>query len=1166
MSKILSDISKPAVTYGDNFKVWIDQFNAIVNELQNIEFAIDDEFVNIIGNQVITGSKTFDHSTLFKANVIISGDFNQNGLIDANVADKELNFSYGVEGNLRFIGKNGISLLSNSTANEFRFGFESADATNTLILNYATSGGTFKIANNVNLEVENSQIKFGSSTWNFPSFPSGTSYLTWNGTSLSWIANQDLAASIANEVGNTLALTNTAEILPVGTIIDIDTTKAEQWRGGNPSTGGGLVNGHLPDDNFYGWLILNGGTITAANANSPFVNLIDLLNNTTNPSPTRPFPISAQLLPNTTSGSPSTVKLIKYLPDAVATFGLTRGKGISFFETDGVTSKPGGTSTLKNGVTHIEVNADNGVFQFDNNGQLQLKPNVPRYTDNRLTTATPVNNTDATNKAYVDQLVAAGGVEGSCYDLMQSSDGLGYSDSKNSFSIVDKSGTGRVWRTSATSTLFSESVDADVTLNAISPFGTNFGKVTPLKTTFATLDQFFFTDHDDVIYGYGANTSGAIGASSRGVGEFSDYYNRFFPSNPYSGNPQARQLLPSFLPLQALWPANAVLVDKITGITGSNDSNINITIKTKDGYDNAYINNNHLSGLISYFNGSNAYTRGYYISSGRNSEGQFGNGTLSSTTVTTGPLVWGPRFDSPGRNLWYNFALTEAQKENIKTSSDALSNLLNDNTIREQIRKRFNWFKPNAITDGGLRPLAADALAEWRTQTGLSVGTNFSDYSWYIKKVVRTYDAHYVIIGKPGNEEDNEVWCAGTNRRGSFGNPLTSSSNNRDFVPMLSNSTAAFTNYYKVTGSTSTSTTGTVFERIERVNPNDSNSNPQPHGLLDFDILTFGTTNRYVILGNSSGQNRSTQFRLFSSFEGARLAFISNSNVAIVTLNSTTTSGIAQTHTRRSRLKGIVDMSVSRGTSSDSSGDGIILRKALSFKQPLSSDSLIDNIIEDDILTDDLLSCGLNTNGSLAINSTDNAVIPVVNAFEGGRVSSNKIIKLVTCNFSAISFALTSNKTLYFAGNRASGCLNSGSIASGNIVKWTNVNIANIHDFFVIDDASPLSRIFIIAETHQNSGIYDLYAGGINRNYILGTSVSLGVATPNYAKLIFPENPKNIVNIAGAMDQTYMLCKDEGDSIGRVYVTGREVGRSYFPVSTVTKTFPQFKKIDRDIL
>jgi hypothetical protein len=50
------------------------------------------------------------------------------------------------------------------------------------------------------------------------------------------------------------------------------------------------------------------------------------------------------------------------------------------------------------------------------------------------------------------------------------------------------------------------------------------------------------------------------------------------------------------------------------------------------------------------------------------------------------------------------------------------------------------------------------------------------------------------------------------------------------------------------------------------------------------------------------------------------------------------------------------------------------------------------------------------------------------------------------------------------------------------------------------------------------------------------------------------------------MDQTYILCKDEGEDIGRVYVAGKEVSRSYFPVSTQLKTIPQFKKIDRDIL
>jgi hypothetical protein len=1136
MSNILNSIER--IAYSDNFKVWIDRFNDIVDELKVTEFAIDGEYVDLQSPQTIFGSKTFNNTIIFNSDVTISGNLNQaNGLIQTNTSTKTLDFKYGIDGNINFIGSNGINFLLTPTSNEFSLGFESIDSPNTLILDYALSDGTFKIANNVNLEIENSQIKFGDSIWNFPALPiSGSSYLTSDGSDLLWVTDNALAANIASLVSNTIALTNTAEILPIGTIIEVDTTKAEEWDGG-------ISNGHIADDtNFYGWLILNGQTIDIDD-DARFADIISLLNPT-------PGATTAQLLPNsTTDSSPDTVKLIKYLSDPVATFSLTKGDGISFFEVDGVTPKPGGTSTLKNGVTHIELNADSNVFQF-NSGQLQLKTNVPRYTDNRLTTATPVNNTDATNKAYVDQLVAAGGVEGSCYDLMQSSDGLGYSDSKNSFSIVDKSGTGRAWRTVATSTLASNSIDADVTLNAISPFGSNFGKVTPLKSTFATPDQFFFTDHDDVIYGYGTNARGDIASTTRGINEFSSYYNSgYFPTNPYSSSTQIRNLLPAFLPIQALWPANVILADTITGISGSTDSYTNITIKTKDGYDNDYINNNPLLGLINYFNGSEAYTRGYYISSGLNNVGQLGRGNTSSTSATTGPLVWGPRIDSPGRNLWYNFALTEAQKTAIKPSG-GLSSLLNNSTTSEQIRKRFNWFKPNAITAGGLRPDAPSALNEWRTQTGLTT-ENFNDYSWYIKKVIRTYDAHYVIVGKPGNESDNEVWCAGINRRGAFGNPATGLTTSIiDFIPMLSDVTSPNpTSTFKVLG---TATSGTIFER----------SNSAPHGLSDFDILTYGTTNRYVILGDASGANRSTQFRLFSSLPGARQAFVGESQTLDdVTLSNSTTTGVAAPNVHRTRLKGIIDMSVSRGTGSDTSGDGIILRQAVTFVSPLTIS--LDRLPESDILTDRLIACGLNTNGRLAINSTINPVSPIETAFTSPGRGNNKIVKIQTCDLSSVSFALSSNGILYFAGNRASGCSNSGSAATGNIVTWTNVNIQNVHDFFIIDDAS-LTRIFVI--TNPSDGVFELYAGGINTGYILGTSRSLNAATPNFAKLIFPENPKNIVNIAGAMNQTYALCKNEGEDIGRVYVTGTEIGRSYFPVAGLTKIFPQFKKIDRDIL
>jgi len=1146
MSEILTNISKPAINYTDNFKVWIDKFNDIVDQLQDTNFAIDDEYVNVDLAQSIIGAKTFNNTTVFNAAVTLSGDLNQNNLINGDVALERLNFKYGIDGNINFIGVNGINLLSNPTANEFSLSFPTASTSNTLILDYAVSGGTFRIANNVNLEVANSQIKFGSDTWTFPTLPAESSVLQWDG-GISWLTKEALAEDLALSVTNNVALTSTAEIMPVGTIIEVDKTKAERWTGG-------LAGGNVADNDFYGWLILNGGTITATDANSPFLNLIYLLNNVVTPPTTPTFPVSADLDPDSTS-SPNTVKLIKYLPDAVATFGLTKGNGISFFESNGTTPKT--NSSLKNGITHIELNADTNVFQFNTDTKkLELKTNIPRYTNNRLTTATPANSTDAANKLYVDTRVLAGGVEGSCYDLMQSVDGSGYSDVKNSFSIVDKSGAGRAWRTVKTDTLASNSIDSDVTLNAISPFGSNFGKVTSLKSTFATPDQFFFTDHADVIYGYGENKRGDIAAASRGINEFSSYYNSaFFPTNPYSNTTQIRQLLPAFLPLKASWPANAVLIDSVTGIAGSDDDNTNITIKTKDGYGNAYVNINPSSGLVNYFNGTVPYTRGYYISAGRNAEGQFGRGNTTPTSATTGPLVWGPTIDSPGRNLWYNFALTSAEKTAIKASTSALSTLLASDG--EKIRKRFNWFKPNAITAGGLATTENDAIAAWRTQTGLST-ENFSDYNWYIKKVVRTYDAHYVIVGKPGNEADNEIWCAGTNRKGAFGNLTTGSIT--DFVPMLSDqSFNNATSTFRVLNATLSTQSGTIFERTP------VNGQVPPHGLSDFDVLTFKTTNRYIILGDTSGANRSTQFRLFSTLDGARQAFISNSTSKIESLKNNTTDGIGALNTYRGRLKGIVDISVARGGAAVASGDGIILRKGFTFTSPLPT-GLLDRLPESDILTDKLLVGGLNTNGRLAINNLDDPTLPRAAAFAGSGLESNKISKIQTCNYSAISFLLSSNGVLYFAGNRASGCANSGSASAGNTLVWTNVGLqGRVHDFFIIDDEK-LTRIFVITETATNSGIFEIYAGGVNTGYALGTSVSLNVATPKYAKLIFPENPDNIVNIAGAMNQTYILCKDEGEDIGRVYVTGTEVTRSYFPVSTVLKIFPQFKKIDRDIL
>lgn len=1179
MGNVLDNNNNPTfynVSYGDSFKKWIDQYNALVDKLESKTFAASGDFVDLQSSQRIDGVKIFDDNSSFSRSVTINGDLvlphsgNGYNLIETDNVNNSIKFNYSIDeaGSVNFVGVNGINFLSNQNALGFSLSFVDASTSDILVLDYENSGGTFKIASNTQLEVENSSIKIGSSTWNFPSFPLAESVLAYDtGTSaIVWKTATSLVEDLTSEIASSVALINTNEMMPVGTIIDVDKTKiSNDWNGGLSATG--------PDDtNFYGWLIINGQTLTAPDENSDFAEIVNLINP---PVGTPTYPRQAVLsLANTTGGSPAaeTVKLIKYLPDAVSSFALIKGNGISFgFNIDNITLR--NSATLKNGTTNISLNVDTEVFEFDNNGQLKIKTNIPRYTSSRLTTETPVNDTDAANKKYVLDKIAAGGIEGCCYDFMLSSDGLGYADAKNSFSIVDKYGTGRAWRTVATNTLSTSAgytIDSDVTLNAISPFKeSSFGKIVPLKKTFATQDQFFFIDENNVIYGYGTNSLGDIGASSRGIGEFGGYYNGFFPANPYNSAIPVRQLLPAFLPQKTFWNANVVLFESATGISGSNDASTNITIKTKDGYDNVYKTDPTLptNGLLDYFNNGVPYTRGYYLSTGLNTGGQLGRGNTTSTNATTGPLVWGSRIDAPGRNLWYNFALTETQKENIKTAG-ALTTLLNSSSSSEQIRKRFNWFKPNAIIEGGLATESdAAALTEWRTQTGLAT-EEFNDYSWYIKKAVRTIDAHYVIVGKPGNESDNEVWCAGINRKGAFGNLRASTVALTDFAPMLSESESPHEiNAYRITpGTPLVSGKATIFER------HNNSGTAIPHGMKDFENLRLGTVNYYVILGNTAGQNRSTQFRLFSTFNGAQAAFIGvNQTINIVSLDNTSTTGIARAGSHRARCKGIIDISVSRGAASDTSGDGIILRKALTFSSFTASDYL-DRVPENKILTDSILACGSNVSSRLGLNVATvlDPNIPVTTNFTQ---TSGKIVKMVTCNFSAISFLLSDQGVLYFAGNRASGCSDSGSI-TGTLTNWTPIPKPNVKDFFVIDDidgTTSLTRIFVITEIAGVTPTYELYAGGFNKGYVLGTSIGVnatgtGSALTNFAKIIFPESPKNIVNIAGATNQTYILCKNQGEDIGRVYVTGTEVSRSYFPVSSIPKIFPQFKNIDRDIL
>jgi alpha-tubulin suppressor-like RCC1 family protein len=1157
--KILQD--KNPVLLTDTFDQWRIKFNDVLSDLQDETFASTDGLVTTESAQVIEGIKTFSPIQYF------IGGFNTQGssvlggetlTINTNSDFNVLTSSNG--GAVRFVGS-GINFLTDVTSHQFTLGYESLSDPQNISLKYSQSGAnaTFTIDNDVTFGLENSKLKVGNVIWNLPTTsPTSPSLLRWvSNNSIVWQTVSDFTSELISDptftdtistellsdtdftdsIGSAIisgGITLASEVIPVGTTVDIDATAVTGW-----------TNGGTPNVNFPGWLFLDGSTISKV-TNTEFTEIVNLLN---------PGQNTAVL---TDSRGGANVKIIKYKKDPVSTFKIVKGDGVILNVSGQNTNEVG----LLSGLVNLSLSVNSSDFTF-NSGTLTLNSNVVKrvVSGNIQSTVDPTVDNDLTRKSYVDNQVAnvassvaALTTTGSTITLGEAIDGFGYNDSYYSMSLINKDGN---------AVAYSNDYGLwDHTFYANSVVKSGLAK---FKKSISSVQHQFFIDEDDIIYGRGYNDKGQIAQINRGnSADFPDYYRESTSDLAPYNKAVLTHLFPALLPQKSIWDANAVTVDYITGPTaefGSRVGNTDITVKTKDGVEPIFNTpTNPRSGLVKLNNNNIPYTRGYVLSNGSNIYGQFGRGDVDENNSSFGSLVWGPRINNHlnflGRSLWLTYGVTE--QEYSVTSSTLSSRIALGTTYRNQLEKRFNFYKPNAIKAGGLGNTDNNALSTWRTNTGLTT-QSYSDYNWFIKKIFRTWDAHYVIVGKPGSESENEIWAAGRNVSGSMGNNHVGDIYQSDFMPMLSAGINFDSGTYTTGGNT---TNSTVFTKA-------GNS---PHNFSDFDNITIGTVNYIIITGDMSNNNRSTQFRLINKattgwFNIAVNRLLDGLSTGVVSLTKAVieTGGVY-----RGRLKGVYDLHAA-----SSVGDTVIMKKVLTQTSNLTA---IDSLPESAIITNQVLSCGGNSNGEAAVGSTNNVVIPTITLYNTVGLSGQsfseptKVNSILTINDrnnqDNTSVILDSNGRVWTCGSTNSGLSGFTSALNG---RWTQIPLNTTTTFnkiFVtnlnpdrsftaagIVDSEEYPRLFLI-------GGDSLFAAGSNHFGALGTSEFINTWTSQFVKIKFPENVNNISEIRGFGHGTLILCKNSGENIGRVYYSG-QTRMGIFSTFNATLSNTEFKIVDK---
>ena len=1203
------DFNLTRIDNTDTFKEWADKCNAIIDGLNTTDFITNSDSLMTLGStQTVTGHKTFTLSTTFNNGLVSTGTITSNGNFTfdgttgiINTPTLQVNSgSFTTGSGFEVIGSKGISFKSSSTASVASLKFENAGTPEKIVFDYTGAGeGIFEIADGNKLSLAGSSPTIGVNNyeWDLPATSPGStpSLLKWSGTGsqLEWLGQSSFATTILADVIAGLQESNftlPVTLIPVGTMVAVDARILDNW----PED----LNGLSSPENYGilntvpGWIPCAGQTLSFDDTESSpidteFKELIELLEGIDSPngSTTLPDTIGSPGEEDPIGGN-SIVYLIKYKSDdstifsVATTTGVAGASGINLFDTSDANV---GSFDITGG--KIGLNIDTGDFEFGSGGELSLVDDIDtaatadtlakRDSAGALTVATPTADGHATTKGYVDTSVntledtITNELKGSVRSFPELIDGhQSYADRKESMTFVDRYGRGvfsglQSFERSGTNAPDSGGNFPNGWFNTFSPIT---DQEATFERTFHTPDNFFFIDDNDVLYGSGRNSEGQIGQRDRGTGtDFTDYYTQFHsPLDAIYNETTIETPIPAMLPQKSEWDANAVTVDTVSYTR--NPHQPGILVKTKDGVGRNYISNQRIQGLVKYetdenavgFGGANVpYTRGWLIISSENDNGNTGDGTVTQTSyTTTGPQVFG--LGGAGSSLWATFAATDAER----TSG---INALNAAQIA-QLNKRFHYFKENATKAGGLGATDEAAFTEWRSQLGLpddSPGALFDHYSYYIKKSVIEGYGTWLIVGKPGNESDNELWFAGYNGVGQGGNGTTSSVVSRH-VPALD------------FGSISTLNVKSDGEADNKVFISHDGNSPEVdavHGFEDFEQISIGTSRYYIIRGDASNENLTTRFRLFSDDEAAYNALISGGTTSAYR-DAAISSRVLRHH---QKLKGIFDISVG------SEGDGhtpynhVLARRTT---DTTTSATELDALPESEFDSVTVMSWGRNNRGQLGLGNTNDARTP--HTVSVGTADRPVDIIAVSCgrNSFIVTEDSSDNRSIRIAGNNFRGLADVGT-QTGNTTTFTLSSTIDANWWVkkVFVSAGPqfsekyLGYIFIVAQSKTNSNNYALFAGGYNNWTQFGTSQLPSAATLNYIRIPFPEDPKNIVAMQNSHGSAYFaLCKTEesGETAeefaakaGRVYGAG---WAHYRLGNTHLRQKPSWHPVDGQIL
>lgn len=1169
------DFNLTRIDNTDTFKEWADKCNAIIEGLNTTDFVTSSsELMTLSSTQTATGQKTFRLSTNFNNGIVSAGTIISNGNFTfdgttgiINTKTLQVNSGNFTTGSgFEVIGSKGISFKSSPTSSVASLKFENAGTPEKIVFDYSGTGdGIFEVADGNKLSLAGSSPTIGVNEyeWELPGTTPGTtpSYLKWvgSGSEVSWFSQTDLAAAIVTDVRDLLQASNftlPVTLIPVGTMIAVDARILDSWAvAGSPEE-------YTIWSGAPGWLVCNGQTLTFDEDVSPqdttYRQLINLLEGPDSPAGSA----TSTVLPDTV-GSPgeedpiggnNIVYLIKYKEDDTTAFsistttGVAGASGINLFDTSNANVA---SFDIEGG--KIGLNIDTADFEFGSGGELSFAHDIDtaatpdtlaeRDPAGALSVATPTANEHATTKAFVDtsldtlgdtlrnELTTSVRAFPELIDGHQSFAEYSY----RSMTFVDKFGRG-IWAGlniyQRNGALGSGEASTKAWFNAFSPIT---DKETLFKRTFPTNYNWFFIDNDDILYGTGRNDYGQIGQQDRGtVLDFADYYS-FYPGNKYNDT-QVETPIPAMLPQKSVWPANAITVDTVSYHNDEYDPLI--IIKTKDGIGKEYVNGQRSQGFVKYETDENAvglggadvpYTRGWLIACSRSFYGALGDGDTSTRGTyytTTGPKLFG--LQGAGSSLWAVYALADAERGTVSSMTSAQI---------AQVNKRLHYFKKNATKAGGLGATDGTALAEWRTQLGFSGSETFDEYSYYIKKtVVTTYGTH-VIIGKPGNESDNEIWHAGYNGFGPAGNGAPTTADYRH-VPATDAGTISSLSVSVVAG-----TSNRVFE------------SSTPHGFEDFEQMTGlgGSTRYYIVRGDGDNNNLTTRFRLFRQSGGEQWVYDAIADGG--TANGKAVSDIATRVLRvHKKVKGIFDISVGSGNVNNSQVSVITRRTT----DTTTNTQELDALPETEFDSVSVMTWGDNAYGQLGLGSNRNRIYTPRTVSLG---TSDRPVDIIGVMTGFNSFVVTENengnRSIRVCGNNTAGLSDVGTITNTDTTTFTlSATIdANWWVKKVFVSSGPLwstawlGRIFIVAQSKTDSDCYALFAGGWNRFGQFGTSQRYNNGTENYIRVPFPEDAKNIVAMQNAGDGAYYaLCKTEesgetaeefAEKGGRLYTAGR---------------------------